>query len=366
MRKRGTDLRIVSMGIVIIISLIGVFIFKSLNLPVPWMLGPLIAVLISQFFIRKIDLKWPVSLRNFGLVVVGAAIGQSFQFDLFAGMGWIIVFMIALNISIAALSVVLAYVVQKLGKISLKTALTCTVPGGLSQIVAFAEEEKDIDLAIVTYFHVVRIISIVMLIPFIVSGHVAGIQEDLGFSFQTLLPVLLLIVVAWLSAMLGKRIKLPVSFFLGPVFLVMLLQLTNIQTPEVPVWLLYIAQICIGAYIGLLLKPKMIKLGARVLVLGISSALVLLFITYLQGLIMIHLFNYSLPTSFLSTAAGGLDQMSLLATAVGADISVVSVFQMFRLLFVFIVIIPLLKVACLWIDRRNAQIHGKEVDVSNL
>ncbi len=363
--KRGTTLRLLSIGLITIISLFGVFVFNSLNLPLPWMLGPLFAVLISQFFIRKIDLVWPASFRNFGLVVVGVAIGQSFEFVLFTSMGWMVMFMFALNILLVAISVIMAYGVQKLGNISLKTSLTSTVGGGLSQIIAFAEEEKDIDLAIVTYFHIVRIISIVMLIPFIVSGHVVNEEVELGFSFQTLLPLMLLIAVAWICAIIGKRIKLPVSFFLGPVLFVIILQLSHIQTPEVPVWVLYIAQILIGAYIGLLLKPKMFKLGSRVLILGISSALFLLLITYLQGLLMIHLFNYTLATSFLSTAAGGLDQMGLLAAAVGADISVVSVFQMFRLLFVFIIVIPLLKLACTWIDRRNVQINRKEAEVSN-
>lgn len=353
------------MGLVVTISLLGVFIFKSLNLPIPWMLGPLVAVLISQFFIKKIDLVWPSSLRNFGLVIVGVSIGQSFQFDLFAGMGWIIGFMFALNISLAMLSVVLAYYLQKLGDISLKTALTCTVPGGLSQIITFAEEEKDIDLAIVTYFHVIRIISIVLIVPFIVSGHVINdAGENTGFDIQTVLPVIILLTVAYSCAVVGKKIKMPVSYFLVPVFLTMSLQFTNIATPEIPIWLLHIAQIFIGAYIGLLLKPSMLKLGSRVLILGITSALVLVFITYLQGLLSTYLFNYSLPTSFLSTAAGGLDQMSLLATAVGADISVVTVFQMFRLLFVFIIIIPLLKAVCVWMDRKHAQDHRSEVNVS--
>lgn len=356
-------MRIFSYGIVTIISLMGVYIFKSLSLPIPWMLGPLVAVLISQFFIRKIELIWPVEFRNFGLVVVGVAIGQAFQFELFTGMGWMIVFMFVLNISITMVSVVLSLFIQKMGNVSIKTSLTSTVAGGLSQIVAFAEEEEDINLAVVTYFHVVRIISIVLLIPFIVSGHIVTDQETFGFSYQTLLPVLLLVTLAWVFALVGKKVKLPVPFFIGPVFFVMILQLVNVQTPEVPVWFLHIAQICIGAYIGLLLKPKMFKLGAKMLVLGIASALVLILATYLQGLLMIQLFHYSLATSFLSTAAGGLDQMSLLATAVGADVSVVSVFQMFRLLFVFILIIPLLKLTCVWIDRRSAKKHGNDVVV---
>ena len=108
-----------------------------------------------------------------------------------------------------------------------------------------------------------------------------------------------------------------------------------------------------GAYIGLLLKPDMIKLGKRVLLLGVGSALFLLAITFFQGLLLVYLLDYSLSTSFLSAAAGGLDQMSLLANSIGADVSVVTVFQIFRLLFVFLLVLPLLKVACSYLDRRE-------------
>lgn len=101
--------------------------------------------------------------------------------------------MFAMNISLTAFSVGVTYFVQKIGKIPLKTALTCTVPGGLSQIVTFAEEEKDINLAMVTYFHVIRVISIVALIPFIVSGHVVSGMGGSGFKLETILPLIVLI-----------------------------------------------------------------------------------------------------------------------------------------------------------------------------
>lgn len=358
-------MKVLSIILVTFISLIGVVIFELFSFPVPWMLGPLFAVLLSQFFIKKVSLEWPSYFRNIGLVIVGAAIGHSFQFDLFDGMGWLILFMLILNLTLVLLTTIMALGVEKFSHIPLKTAITCTVPGGISQIVTFAEEEKDINLAIVTYFHVIRVISIVMLIPFFVSGHVVKGDDHLGFSISALLPLGLLILACWVFALIGKKLKLPVPFFLTPVFLVLILQLTSFNIPEVPVWLLHIAQLFIGAYIGFLLKPSMLKLGARVITIGIVSALVLLGITLAQGWMVSYFFNYSLPAGFLSTAAGGLDQMSLLATAIGTDISAVTVFQMFRLLFIFIIVFPMLKVVCNWIDRRNGQIQDAKVDVSN-
>ncbi|MEL4023868.1 AbrB family transcriptional regulator [Lysinibacillus endophyticus] len=341
-----------SIGLVVLISLIGVFCFNLAGLPVPWMLGPLFAVLISQFLI-KYELYWPVKFRNFGLIIVGISIGQAFQMNLLAGAGWLVTFMLLLNIVLVIISIFMALGIQKIGNISLKTALTCTVPGGLAQITVFAEEEKDIDLAVVVFFHVVRIISIVFLVPFFLSGHIIQASGGDSLELGSIIPIILLIIVSYVSAIVGLKLKIPVSFFLSPVLLLVILNVCSIDTPELPSILLHIAQLFMGAYIGLQLKPEMLKLGKRVLILGIGSALFLLAVTFGQALLLKYFLHYSLATSFLSTAAGGLDQMSLLATAVGADVSVVTVFQMFRLLFVFLVVLPLLKVACSMIDKKN-------------
>lgn len=341
------------MVIVLVTSLLGAWLFTLLHLPVPWLLGPLFTVLVSQFFLKQ-RLYWPAKLRNIGLVIVGVSIGQTFQLNVFTDAGWLIVIMLLINIEIVVLSVLLAFLLVKFGQLSLKTALTCTVPGGLAQIVTFAEEEEDIDLAVVTFFHVIRVITIVLGVPFILSGHVIEIGKEVHLTFTTLISLTLLLLLASGAVLIGKKVKLPVPYFLSPVLLMIGFQLFSVDTSEVPSFLLYIAQLMIGAYIGQLLKPHMLKLGKRVLFLGIGIAFVLLAFTFGQGWMLSQLMGYTLSTSFLSTAAGGLDQMSLLASSLDADVSTVTVFQIFRLLFVFIILLPLLKWTCKLIDHKKA------------
>ena len=357
-RNEGYLLQIKSISLVVLISVIGAVLFDVLALPVPWMLGPLFAVLISQFFI-KYELIWPIQFRNIGLVVIGVSIGQTFQLNVFSGMGWLILLMLLINLALVIISIAMALGVQKFGKVSLKTALTSTVPGGLGQIVVFAEEEKDINLAVVTYFHVVRVISIVMVIPFILSGHVMQSVSTERLLDIKWIPLVLLLLASSATIWLGKKLKLPVPYFLTPILFIIVLTLFSVETPHVPLVLLHIAQLFMGAYIGLLLKPKMLNLGKRVILLGIGSALLLIVITFGQGVLLVHFLGYSLSTSFLSTAAGGLDQMSLIATAVGADVSAVTVFQIFRLLFVFLFVLPLLKMACSYIDKKQKSENQK-------
>lgn len=324
---------------VLFIALAGALVFSFLHFPLPWLLGSIFTVLISQFAVQG-ELSWPPILRNTGLIIVGVAIGQQFDLSLFNGMGLLFLYMAVLNIGLIAFAVILAIWTTKWTGMSLKTSLTGSIPGGLSQFVLFAEEEKDIDLAIVTFFHIIRVVAVVLVIPFIVSGHIVtdGGQAD---SFNLwLIPVFFL---AACSVWMGLKIKLPVAHFLTPVLLVIVIHMFGLEVPPIPVSLLHVAQLLIGAYIGLLLKPHMIRLPKKVLMAGIINTAALIVVTYFGSLAVQWLLGYSFATSFLSTAPGGLDQMGLLAAAVGADISIVTVFQLFRLLFIFLVVLPLLK-----------------------
>ncbi|MGM9944653.1 MAG: AbrB family transcriptional regulator [Lysinibacillus sp.] len=324
------------------IAFIGAIVFDFFHLPIPWLLGPIFTVLLSQFIVRS-DLAWPPILRNTGLVIVGVAIGQQFDLSLFNGMGKLIIYMFIINIILLLCSIFIAIWTSRWANMTLKTSLTGSIPGGLSQLVLFAEEEQDIDLAAVTFFHVVRVVAVVLVIPFIISGHVVTGSANDGVLSGSLVIVLIL---AACSVWLGKKCRLPVAHFLTPILFIIIVHLAGFETPTVPPLLLHVAQLLIGAYIGLLLKPHMIRLPKRVLAAGVISAVALIGLTYGSSVLLQWSLGYSFATSFLSTAPGGLDQMGLLAAAVGADISIVTVFQLFRLLFIFLIVLPLLKFVC--------------------
>lgn len=324
---------------VLVIAIIGGYIFSWLHIPIPWMFGPIFSILIAQF-VYKGKLFWSPKLCDFGLVILGVAIGEQFNLSLFSGMGILLLYMLLLNVFLIASSIVLAYVLSKWSKLSLKSMILGTIPGGLGQIVVFAEEEKDVDLAAITYFHIVRLLLVVVVIPFIVSGHMiskSATNVPMSFSLITI------ILISWGFAYIAKRLKMPIAYFLTPIILIIALQLTSFDLAPLPSPVMNGAQLLIGAHIGLMLNPHMIKLPFRYLVAGILSAVGLIVLTYGSSFIVSYVLDYSFATSFLSTAPGGLDQMVLLADAIGADVSIVSVFQVFRLLFIFLLVMPVLK-----------------------
>lgn len=331
------------------VAALGILLFSLLHLPMPWLLGSIFAVMLSQLTISA-SAAWelPKAIRNGALVVLGAAIGCSFTLSAFSNMGHYVLYMLLLNVVLLSFCIILALLTMKLTGLSFMTALTAGIPGGLSQSVAFAEEQKGIDLGAVTYFQVIRVLSIVSIVPFIVSGklNVGAVATEPAPLWQLALYLL----AAGAAAVLAQKVKFPVAYFLAPVLAGIIVNLLGIAVITVPDELLHAAQLAIGSYIGLLLKPDMIKLPWKVVAAGLASSIILLGFSYFCAILLSRLLHVDLVTSFLSTAAGGMDQMSLIAAALKVDATIVTVFQMFRLLFIYFVIFPLLH----WLARHNA------------
>ena len=335
---------------VLILSFIGGYIFSLLHIPIPWMLGPIVVVMLAQF-VYKGPLRWSSQMRDLGVVMVGTAIGVQFNTDLFGMMGSILLYMITLNVILIGGSIAIAYLTSKWAKIPMKAAILGAIPGGLGQIVVFAEEEKVKEIGVISYFQVIRLLLVVVFVPFIVAGQVMSKPPT---DAKLTISLVLLIALAWGCSHLMKRIHLPVAFFITPILLFITLQLTTpLAMPQIPGIIMDVAQLLIGAHIGLMLKPHMIKLPVRLLVGGIFSAFALIALTFGSSFLMSFALDTTFATSFLSTAPGGLDQMVLLANSVHADVSLVSMFQTFRLLFIFILIMPLMKMFYRWSEKKK-------------
>ena len=131
---------------------------------------------------------------------------------------------------------------------------------------------------------------------------------------------------------------------LGPMIVMCVVQLsTTMHTPSLPVSLLNVSQLMIGSHVGLMLKPEQLQRKAQTVTLAVISSVLL--ITGALGLsyLLMNVFSLSAATSLLSMAPGGMDQMSIMAHEVNADLSVVSGYQLFRILFIFFIVSSVLK-----------------------
>lgn len=323
-----------------VLGIIGAYAFQLLHIPMPWLLGPLLIILVLKLT-TQLPLKWNKHFRNFGLVIAGYSIGHAFTLETLADIRHYLPVMIFLNVLYIILFILISWLIVKRVKVDQLTALTSCVPGGMTQIVAYAEEQGNKNITMITFYQVLRVICIIGFVPLLVVGSSSS-STSISDAHYTL-PFLLFFVLSYIAGYIALKIKIPTGYMLGPVFLFMGLQLANIQVPEIPVSALHVAQIVMGIYIGLLMNKENLHLSKKLIFYAFVSSFLYIASAFGLALLLMQFYPLDFKTSFLSIVPGGLDQMGVISASVHADSTLVTAFQLFRVLVISIGIIPSIK-----------------------
>ncbi|MEE1130164.1 MAG: AbrB family transcriptional regulator [Caryophanon sp.] len=320
------------------LATIGALLFNWLHMPMPWLLGPLFTTMILRLT-TPLPIAWHKELRNLGLVLAGYSIGVSFTVDAFANVQSFLPLMIAINIFYIVLFVTLSQLIVQRTHVDTLAALTSTVPGGMSQITAYAAEKKSKHMTMITFYQVLRVLCILSLVPLLLS--IGSTPAAVHVPFHS--SLLCMIALAFVSGIVADKLRVPTGYLLGPIILLMALQLGGMDVPLLPASALHVAQLLIGVFIGMLLRKEDLRLSKKVMLYGFISAFVYIGSAYVLALIIPRYYSIDFTTAFLSTIPGGLDQMGLIAMAAGADVTLVTMFQLFRVLVVSLLVVPALK-----------------------
>ncbi|SFJ12443.1 hypothetical protein SAMN02799624_03364 [Paenibacillus sp. UNC496MF] len=347
-------LRLGSLVATIVLAVAGGLLFKLLHIPIPWLLGPMIAMLIANNAIEN-RFYWPQQLRNTALIIVGYTIGLSLTAAALKEIAHQLPYMLMMAVLLLAYCAGIAYVVSKFSGMGYKTALMGSIPGGLSQVILLAEETEGINITAVTFTQVTRLMMIVICVPLIVFSPILGQTHDAAATAAAaasavqptwggLFPNILIFAVAGVAcALLGSRIKLPTAYMLGPAIGTAALQLAGVHGPALPGTVTEVAQLMIGIYVGLMLRPRQLPNKLKNLSLALGSGVLLIAGALGMALLLSALQPVTEATGLLSLAPGGMDQMGIIAHEIRADLSIVAGYQLFRMFFIFFVVPPLLR-----------------------
>jgi membrane AbrB-like protein len=335
-----------------VVAALGGLVFNYIHMPIPWLLGPMVAIfLLSRT--GKFTPYWPVHIRNIGLIIVGYTIGLSFTKDALIQIINQSPSMLLMTVLLVSFSALFALLISKLTKIDYPTILAGSIPGGLSQMITLGEEMKGIDLTIVTFLQVTRLMMIIFVVPLLVispmfSGgeifHLTGSITKIKPQWAELFPnIIIFTIVCVIFAIIGKKIKLPTAYMLGPIIGTAILNIGGLHGPSLPSTIVDISQFFMGGYIGTLMKPEQLTNKVKIIIFSLISGSVLILASIGLSFFLANLHPISPITAFLSSAPGGMDQMGIIAHEVHADLSIVTGYQLFRILFIFFAVPPLLK-----------------------
>lgn len=333
----------------LLVGLSGVALFSIINIPLPWLIGSLVAVSVWSIGTRR-QLYWPFSFRQIAMIMLGYMIGTSFTKETVIEMGNHIPSMIAVTALTIGFSLLLGYAFSKLTGFDLSTCMIASVPGGLSQIMVLMDEIKGLNPTVIMFMQTMRVMVVVVMVPIVTvyifagesgagsqmaMGSVALSWSEMPWYTYLLYPILMITVVG-----LFVRFRVPTAYLLGPMVLTIALTLSGFATPELPNSFVVLAQLLIGVHIGLQMNPRELPDWKKITAYTIIIIVVLVMFGFGLGYGLALLYDLDFSTALLSTAPGGMVEMGLTAVAVGGDVSVVTSYQLFRL-FIILFFVPL-------------------------
>lgn len=310
------------------------------GLPMPFMLGGIVGtaamVLLLEARRGPQDLRPPKLLREAFVALIGAMIGATFSPDLLRVLPGFWPSILALLAFIAAAQLVGYGVMRRLGGYGRADALYASMPGGLIEA-SILGEKAGADPKLVSVQHFIRIILVVFAVPMIfwvATGERVGSASGVSFSVRAwgTLDLVEVIAIAAVGLMIGKRVRLPASHLMGPLFVCAALQVSGVLDLAPPPWLMHLAQFVVGVGLGAQFSGLSAGMLARGLWVGLAAVSAMLGVSFAFALALSPLVPAALPTLFLAFAPGGVTEMSLIALSLSLSPVIVAVHHLVRII----------------------------------
>ncbi|MCW1950662.1 MAG: AbrB family transcriptional regulator [Octadecabacter sp.] len=319
-----------------LIALLGVGVFQLLNLPLPWLLGPIMASLVAA--LAGVPMRGILVLNNLMRSILGVAVGATFTVALVITMAGMWTTLILVPLMVFLIGLVGVPYFQRLWGFDFATSYYGAMPGGLQDMLLFGQEAGG-DVRALSLIHATRVLVIVVALPFILKSYWGvDLSNPPGVPAATL-PVsqLLLMafcgVVGWQGA---KAVGLFGASILGPMILAGALALFGILQHRPPAEAIWMAQFFIGMTVGTKYAGVTGAEVRRDVAAALGFCIILL---VLSGIFVeaIYLFELAQPMeTLLAFAPGGQAEMTVLALIAGADMAFVIAHHVLRILVVIL------------------------------
>jgi len=325
-------------------------IFALLHLPLPWMIGSLVAVASAR--IAGLPAEASRLGRNAGFVVVGAALGLYFTPATAAVLlGHLPVLVVAAFATII-MGGALALLLARTGRVDPATAWFASIPGGAADMAMLSEAYGGAG-APVALAQLLRVVCVVVLVPNLIA--LTGLHGDHP-PLASALPFspagfALLYAGGLAAALLLTRAGLRAGWMLGPLAVSAALTACGLTLSGVPAIFTIIAQVIMGAQLGTGFDRDMLRRMRRFIPAALGHVGLLLIGCALVAVALGYLTNEQLGALLLGTAPGGVPEMSLTAKTMGLDVALVVTMHVTRIFLVALLTPPMFRL----LHRRRQQ-----------
>jgi hypothetical protein len=309
--------------------------FASLHLPLPWMIGPLLAMATCNF--AGAELRAPRGGRAVGQILIGTALGLYFT----PAVGQQVIAYWPVLLLAAAVAVLLGvlggWILSRVSGVDTTTAFFASVPGGAAEMTILGERfharPDRVALA-----QSLRILVVVIVVPFALTYSGAHGSD----SFVTVGPPLrwqglaTLLALAAAGALLLDRLRMPNAFMFGPLAVTIAITVAEVQFSSLPAILTNSAQLLIGCALGARFERRSLESAPRYVAGVLVSVLIGVAFAALIAAAVARLAGLSVPSLVLAMAPGGIAEMCITAKVLQLGVPLVTAAHVARVVVLII------------------------------
>jgi uncharacterized protein len=305
-------------GVTLLIGSAGALAFLALQLPTPFLSGPMVALAISILCGRPAVLHG--GLRDLGLMIGGMTMGLGLVPEMLSGFSRFPASLVMLAIVVCGTMAASYWFLKKFGGWDAQTAFFASVPGALSVVMATAADSKADQMRVVVV-QSMRLFVLFALAPSI-----------LAFDGQSALrlPLPAQIAPLWLIGLLGaaalvcgiglRRVHMAAPFLMAGLLVAGTARLGGFVDVAMPDWLGKAGFLLVGVFIGTRfngITPATLK---PLFGLALASVALSFLLTLLAAAVAMHLIpGVSFSQAVIAYAPGALEGMILLGAAMGLE-----------------------------------------------
>jgi membrane AbrB-like protein len=309
------------------------FLFDYLQTPIPWMIGPMVAV--ASLNLLGVRMHSPPYARQMGQVILGSAVGLYFTPSVVVALATNLPAIVAATIAVFLVGGLGALTLSRASGVDGKSTFFASIPGGAMAMAVLADR-YGAQIAPVAVAHSLRVSLVVIIVPFALTYggfplEAAAYRPNLPLDFSILIPWL---AIGWLLGEISERFRFHNGCLLLPIFLGTGLTMGGFQLSAVPHWLIDFAQLMFGLVLGARYERAFFVRYKLFIPFALLNSCFILIASAAAGAGLAWIFGLPVATMILATAPGGLAEMTITAQALKISVPLVVAFHLFRVVVV--------------------------------
>lgn len=309
------------------------YLFDLLDTPIPWMIGPMIAV--AAVNLRGVRVHAPPYARQMGQAILGSAVSLYFTPPVVAALLSHLGAIVAATVAAFVIGGLGALILSRVSGVEEKSTFFASIPGGAMAMAVLAER-YGAQIAPVAVAHSLRVSIVVIAIPFALTyggipPEAAPYRPQVPLDYATLLPWLAM---GFLLGGVSEKLRLHNGHLLTPIFVGAALTVSGVTLSAVPSWMTDFAQLMFGLVLGARYERAFFARHRTFIPFALLNSLFILVASVAAALLLARLFGLPIPTMIIATAPGGMAEMTITAQALDIGVPLVVAFHLFRVVMV--------------------------------